>query len=290
MLRVEARAGRLRIGPHQVLSCSEPLLPEIRAAAEEAWGVRVGNIWGMSEGGCAGVACEQGRMHLSEDLVIVEPVDEEGRPVAPGERAAKIYLTNLFNRLLPLIRYEITDEVTILTEPCPCGSAHRCVADIQGRLDDVFVYDGQRVHPHVFRSALGRRAGVVEYQVRQTPRGARIAVRCSAPVDLDATPWRDRAGARLPRVPRPVVEITAVERLRARPRAGKAQALRAPRGIAARPPSVAPGARPSLSSARRASAPDATPTGADGYVVLNRNPAPFSTRGADRADSQLGDR
>src|ERR1700748_689254 len=170
VLSVEAQAGRLRIAPHQVLSCSEPLLPEIRAAAEEAWGVRVGNIWGMSEGGCAGVACEHGRMHLSEDLVIVEPVDEAGRAVAPGEPAAKIYLTNLFNPVLPLIRYEITDEVTILTEPCPCGSAHRCVAEIQGRLDDVFVYDGRRVHPHVFRSALGRRAGVVEYQVRQTPR------------------------------------------------------------------------------------------------------------------------
>ena len=87
---------------------------------------------------------------------------------------------------LPLIRYEITDEVTILTEPCPCGSAFRCVADIQGRLDDVFVYDGLRIHPHVFRSALGRHAGVVEYQVRQTTDGAQIAVRCRSRVDLEA--------------------------------------------------------------------------------------------------------
>ena len=213
VLSVEARAGRLRIAPHQVLSCSEPLLPEIRAAAEAAWGVRVGNIWGMSEGGCAGIPCEQARTHLSEDLVIVEPVDEQGRPVAPGERAAKIYLTNLFNRVLPLIRYEITDEVTILTEPCPCGSAHRCLADIQGRLDDVFVYDGRRVHPHVFRSALGRRAGVVEYQVRQTPRGARIAVRCSAPVDLDGLRGEIALALATLGVSRPVVEITAVDRL-----------------------------------------------------------------------------
>lgn len=214
VLSFEASAGRLRIAPCQILSCSEPLLPEIRAAAEQAWGVRVGNIWGMSEGGCAGVACEQGRMHLSEDLVIVEPVDEEGRPVAPGERAAKIYLTNLFNRLLPLIRYEITDEVTILTEPCPCGSAHRCVADIQGRLDDVFEYDGRRVHPHVFRSALGRRAGVVEYQVHQTTRGARIAVRCNAPVDLDGLRGEVALSLACLGVPRPVVEIRAVERLK----------------------------------------------------------------------------
>ena len=290
VLSVEARAGRLRIAPQQVLSCSEPLLPEIRAAAEEAWGVRVGNIWGMSEGGCAGVACEHARMHLSEDLVIVEPVDEEGRPVAPGERAAKIYLTNLFNRVLPLIRYEITDEVTILTEPCPCGSAHRCVADIQGRLDDVFVYDGRRVHPHVFRSALGRRAGVVEYQVQQTPRGAQIAVRCSAPVDLDGLRGEVGAGARLPWAGAPCRRGHGRGATGARPRAGEAQAVRA-----------APGS-PSASCRRRSppgrarsqrcalSAPDARPTGADGHVVLNRNRAPFPSGGADRADPRLGDR
>jgi phenylacetate-CoA ligase len=139
-----------------------------------------------------GIPCDQSRTHLSEDLVIVEPVGEDGRPVAPGERSAKVYLTNLFNRTLPLIRYEITDEVTILTDPCPCGSARRCVADVQGRLDDAFVYDGRRVHPHLFRSELGRQHGVVEYQVRQTAQGAQIAVRCSARVDSNGLAQRSR--------------------------------------------------------------------------------------------------
>ena len=251
VLSVEARARRLRIAPQQVLSCSEPLLPEIRVAAEEAWGVRVGNIWGLSEGGCAGVGCEHGRMHLSEDLVIVEPVDEQGRPVAPGERAAKIYLTNLFNRVLPLIRYEITDEVTILTEPCPCGSAHRCVADIQGRLDDVFVYGGRRVHPHVFRSALGRRSGVVEYQVKQTPRGAQIAVRCGAPVDLDGLRGEVELALACLGLQRPVVDVTAVERLKRDPGPAK---LRRFVPLADRRLLAADGARPqaepALSAAR----------------------------------------
>ncbi len=170
-------------------------------------------MWATSEGGGIGIPCGHSRSHLSEDLVIVEPVDEDGRPVAPGERSAKVYLTNLFNRALPLIRYEITDEVTILTEPCPCGSAHRCVADIQGRLDDVFVYDGRRVHPHVFRSVLGSHSGVVEYQVRQTGPGAQIAVRCGAPVDLE------RLGAEIRRalggvgLRDPVVDVSVVERL-----------------------------------------------------------------------------
>ena len=134
-------------------------------------------------------------------------------PVAPGERSAKIYVTNLFNRALPLIRYEITDEVTILSDRCSCGSAFRCVADIQGRLDDVFVYDGRPVHPHVFRSALARHAGVVEYQVRQTARGARIVVRCGAPVDI--AKLGDEIARALGRlgVPRPVVEVRSAQRL-----------------------------------------------------------------------------
>ena len=213
VLSVAARSGRLRISPRQVLSCAEPLLPEIRVAAEDAWGAPVGNIWAASESGGIAVPCAHSRSHLNEDLLIVEPVDEHGRPVAPGERSAKIYLTNLFNRALPLIRYEITDEVRILTESCPCGSAHRCVADVQGRLDDVFVYEGRRVHPHVFRSTLARHAGVVEYQVRQTRQGARIAVRCGAPIDIERL--RSEIADALARagLARPVVEVTVAERL-----------------------------------------------------------------------------
>ncbi len=213
VLSFEARAGRLRIAPRKIMACSEPLLPEIRIAAEEAWGIRVGNLYGASEGGCIAVPCDHGGSHLSEDLVIVEPVDEDGRPVAPGERAARIYLTNLFNRALPLIRYEITDEVTILTDPCPCGSAHRCVGDIQGRLDDVFVYDDRRVHPHLFRSELSRHPGVVEYQVRQTSQGARVIVRCGGPVDLEGLGREIALALADVGLPRPVVEVTPVERL-----------------------------------------------------------------------------
>jgi phenylacetate-coenzyme A ligase PaaK-like adenylate-forming protein len=213
VLSVEAQRGALRIAPRRVVSCAEPLLPEIRASAEQAWGISVGNLWGVSEGGGVATPCDDSRSHLSDDLVIVEAVDEEGRPVAPGERSSKVYLTNLFNRALPLIRYEITDEVTILSESCPCGSGHRCVADIQGRLDDEFIYEGRRIHPHVFRSALSRHAGVVEYQVRQTARGASIAVSCGGPVDLQ------RLGAEVADalarlgVTRPAVHVSAVERL-----------------------------------------------------------------------------
>ena len=208
----EAAAGRLRIAPRRVLAGAEPLLPEIRAAAEQAWGVKVINIYGTSEGGGTAVGCDLGSTHISEDQLIVEPVDLAGRPVPLGERSAKIYLTNLYNPTLPLIRYEITNEVMVLPGRCPCGSAHRRIADVQGRLDDIFIYQGLRVHPHLFRTALSREADVVEYQVRQTPAGAALAIRCTAPVNLDEL--RDRVASALVRagLDRPQVTVEVADR------------------------------------------------------------------------------
>jgi phenylacetate-coenzyme A ligase PaaK-like adenylate-forming protein len=184
-LTFAAHAGALRIAPRIVFCSSEPLLPETRSALADAWGVPVLNCWGASEGGPMAAPCAEGDgMHLSEDLHVIEFVDREGRPVPAGAPADKVYLTNLFNPVLPLIRYEVTDEVRLIDEPCRCGSTHRRVADIEGRLDEAFRYQGMTVHPHVFRSRLGRQRAIDEYQVRQTERGAVVTVRCRASLDL----------------------------------------------------------------------------------------------------------
>jgi phenylacetate-coenzyme A ligase PaaK-like adenylate-forming protein len=100
--------------------------------------------------------------------------------------------------------------VTLLDEPCRCGSGHRLIADPQGRLDDTFDYGKIAVHPHVFRSPLSRRRNIVEYQVRQTARGAIITAVCHGPAhlaDLEA-----ELVTRLTElgVPSPEVSVTAV--------------------------------------------------------------------------------
>jgi hypothetical protein len=63
-----------------------------------------------------------------------------------------LFAASLADFATPLIRYELTDQVVLLDEPCPCGSSHRRVADVQGRLDDRLVYGNVDVHPHVLRS------------------------------------------------------------------------------------------------------------------------------------------
>jgi phenylacetate-coenzyme A ligase PaaK-like adenylate-forming protein len=142
------------------------------------------NALGTTEG-LMGASCSAERgIHLNDDVCIVEPVDGAGHPVPAGERAEKVYLTNLYNLGMPLIRYELTDEVTVLDEPCPCGVTLMRIDDIQGRLDDCFTYPGgPTIHPFTFRSPLGRERNIVEYQVCQTARGAAVRVRCQGPVD-----------------------------------------------------------------------------------------------------------
>jgi len=210
----KARSGELRIRPRRIIVGAEPLLPEIRATAEATWNVPVINCYGSSEGGAMGVACGSGPgLHLAEDLCIIEAVDADGQPVAPGERSAKIYLTNLYNHTLPLIRYEITDELTVLEGSCPCGSAHRVIADPQGRLDDVFHYGSLVVHPLVFRSPLGLCSDIVEYQVRQTARGADIAVRCLGQSQLMAVADEIRGKLITAGLGDPEVTITVLDQL-----------------------------------------------------------------------------
>lgn len=194
-LALEAQRGRLRITPRRVVAISEPLLPEARQVLHETWDAPVANGYAMSEGMFTG-SCGHG-IHLPDDLCIVEPVDADGRPVGPGELSHRILVTNLYNHTQPLIRYEVTDQVILIDGPCPCGSSLRRIDDPQGRLDDVFDYaDGRSVHPHVFRSALGQHPAIVEYQVRQTPRGAAIAIVAASSRGRLSTANEDRRCAR----------------------------------------------------------------------------------------------
>jgi phenylacetate-CoA ligase len=177
----EAEIGRLRIAPRRVICMSETLLPEVRAAAEATWGAPVANGYGMSEGLFTG-SCRYG-IHLSDDLCLIEAVDGSGDAVPPGSTAQRIYLTNLYNQTLPLIRLEVTDELTVLPERCPCGSGLRRIADPQGRFEETFGYGGRvSVHPHVFASVLGRYPALIAYQVHETERGADIAVVATAEI------------------------------------------------------------------------------------------------------------
>jgi phenylacetate-coenzyme A ligase PaaK-like adenylate-forming protein len=204
-----ARDGRLRISPQAIITGGEPLDPQLRTAAEETFDTTVLNWWLTTEAGPMAIGCGHGPwMHLSEDLMILEPVDENNHAVAPGVRSSKVLVTVLYNHALPLIRYELDDEVTLLDHDCTCGSQHRLITDVQGRHDEVFSYAGITVHPHVFRTVLSRQPGIVEYRVKQTPNGAEIEYR--GRIDHAAVTSQLTTALRALDIPDPTITLTNV--------------------------------------------------------------------------------
>jgi phenylacetate-CoA ligase len=170
-------AGELDIHPTRVSTNSEPLTAEDREAIDSAWGAPVHNLWGSTEIGVQAVGCGVGEgLHICADEVILERVDASGDPVEPGQPAARTLATGLANRSFPFIRYDLGDEVTLLTEPCPCGSGLPRLAAVEGRRDDDFRYSTLTVPAGVFRHVLGTDPQISEYQVRQTPTGADVLV------------------------------------------------------------------------------------------------------------------
>lgn len=65
------------------------------------------------------------------------------RRVDPGTVGARILVTVLFSRTLPLIRYEMSDRVGIGGRGCPCGRSFATLAGIEGRLEDVLSVPGR---------------------------------------------------------------------------------------------------------------------------------------------------
>ena len=125
-------------------------------------------------------------MHISDDLVILEPVDAQGNAVPYGQPADRVLLTNLYNLSQPLIRYDIANAMTMTDAPCPCGCAHRRITAIHARLNGVFSYpDGATVPRQDLEKLLLAWPGVADFYVEQTAHGADISVVPFGPYDDD---------------------------------------------------------------------------------------------------------
>ena len=229
-LAAEQSAGRLHIAPEGVMSASEVLTRQAALDMESAWGSGPFDVYAATE--TAGIAspCTFRNRHLYEDLLIVEPVDAAGSPVPAGTTGAKVLVTVLFSRTLPLIRYEMSDSIRLGGRGCPCGRSFNLLEDVEGRLEDVLELPGTegtvKVHPIVFHHVLDEVA-TTGWQVIQEPGRLRVLVAGIAPgrsaegIRATVAEALDLAGARtLP------VLVQPVERLE-RTALGKAPFVRA---------------------------------------------------------------
>lgn len=124
-----------------VCTGSEMLYPAQRETIERRLG-RVMDFYGMAERVAFASECAHGNLHVHPDYSHVEIVDEHDRPT---EEEGFLVGTTFHNRLMPLVRYRLSDRTRWKRGDCPCGLPFAMIEPIHGKFEDML--EGGRGNP-----------------------------------------------------------------------------------------------------------------------------------------------
>lgn len=118
-----------------ISSTSERLTQRMREEIEGVLRRPISNQYGFGEVNGVAFECPEGRqMHVAEEHVILETVDNQGRRV--WDRESPIVVTDLDNYATPLVRYEMGDVGRMTRQRCACGREHQVLAEVVGRVTE----------------------------------------------------------------------------------------------------------------------------------------------------------
>jgi len=145
---IRTRPGGLKHRFRGILPVSEGLLSHQRTILEETFRCPVLSFYGHTERQLiAGECADSGEYHIEPLYGYAEVLAPDGSPARTGE----LVVTGFLNDAMPLIRYRTGDMVTLSeADSCPCGRAHRRIAQIIGRSNaDVLIdCDGKAIPSH----------------------------------------------------------------------------------------------------------------------------------------------
>jgi phenylacetate-coenzyme A ligase PaaK-like adenylate-forming protein len=181
LLAAEQESGRLSLQPMLVVSTAEGLPPGERERIQRAFSAPVREVYGCTESSYAAASCTRGWLHLLEDWLILEPVDADYRPVPPGVVSHTVLMTNLANRVQPILRYDVGDRVLMKPDACECGNPAPALK-VEGRASDVLTFPAADRQGHVavpplaLGTVIDRTPGVELFQIAQSA-PTRLSVR-----------------------------------------------------------------------------------------------------------------
>jgi phenylacetate-CoA ligase len=178
----------LRINPRFVVTTAEWIGRAAREGIAAAFNRTVRNAYAASEFMGIAFDCKKGQLHVNSDWVILEPVDARFEPVPAREVSRTVLLTNLVNRVQPIIRYDLGDSITLNPDPCACGSPLPAIR-VEGRRDEILSFQSPggeviKLPPRAIANAVEGTAGIRRCQVIQTAR-EELTIR------IEATPGSD---------------------------------------------------------------------------------------------------
>jgi phenylacetate-CoA ligase len=120
--------------PKAVICGAMDVTDRCRDLIERAFRAPAMNGYVTNEIGVIAWECplQRGSLHVNDDVLAVEILDEHSRPVADGS-IGEVVLTSLTLTRMPLIRYRTGDTAARIAEPCACGRGLSLMTRVQGR-------------------------------------------------------------------------------------------------------------------------------------------------------------
>ena len=132
--------------PKGILSTSMMLIPSERRVIEEVFDVPVTDRYGCEEVSLIASECERhDGLHLNIEHLVIEFLDDSNLPVEAGQ-PGRIVVTDLMNKAMPFIRYQVEDVGVPTNRTCSCGRGLPLMEQVTGRVADFLIKpDGSRV-------------------------------------------------------------------------------------------------------------------------------------------------
>jgi len=129
------------------------------------WSVELFSTYAATEMAAAFTecSCQRGGHHHPE-LVIVECLDADNRPLPPGQ-VGELTITTLGVEAFPLIRYKTGDLVSLSTPTCACGRNTVRVSPVIGRKQQRIKLKGTTIYPPAIANLLNANANVKDYLI-----------------------------------------------------------------------------------------------------------------------------
>ena len=178
-----ARAENAHIHLDSVLVRGGAVTDVLRSDLRETFGAETVEFYSSKECGAIAQRCPLGHFHVSAETVLLEVVDAQGLPVAPGQ-AGRAVITPFASTAFPLIRYDQGD-IVVAGAVCECGRGLPVIASISGREVNFFRHpDGRKLDRELTqecRELIGAgqiqvaQVGRTKFEVRYAPRNWGVA-------------------------------------------------------------------------------------------------------------------
>lgn len=141
-LAIEQMQGRLNISLKHLTTSAEMLSEKNFRLLQQVFQCPVANNYCMTEGGEVAMTHNCPHLHINDDWVIVEPVDEHRQPLGMSQQwSTGILVTDLSNFVQPIIRYYVGDSIRIMPSNDTCCQLP--VMQIHGRTLGTFTVCGK---------------------------------------------------------------------------------------------------------------------------------------------------